>query len=86
MLVFGPRLSYAARMPAVFVHGVPDTERVCHRVVPQLGRSDVTCLGLPGFGRALPAGFDATKDAYAAWVAAGWPREAAAELRSLWSG
>jgi pimeloyl-ACP methyl ester carboxylesterase len=56
-------------MPAVLVHGVPDTEHVWHAVVPALGRADVTTLRLPGFGGApVPAGFDATKDTYAAWL------------------
>lgn len=61
---------YTAAMPAVFVHGVPDTDRVWSRVVAALGGDDVLCLRLPGFGRPVPAGFDATKDAYAAWLVA----------------
>ena len=55
-------------MPAIFVHGVPDTERVWHAVLARLGRRDVLTVSLPGFGHAPPAGFDATKDAYAAWL------------------
>ena len=39
-------------------------------VSPLLGRDDITCLRLPGFGGPLPTGFDATKDAYAAWLVA----------------
>lgn len=69
-LVIRPALSYAAAMPAIFVHGVPDTEHVWHRVIPLLGSDDVTCLRLPGFGGPLPTGFAATKDAYAAWLVA----------------
>jgi pimeloyl-ACP methyl ester carboxylesterase len=53
---------------AVFVHGVPDTARVWHAVLDHLGRRDVVTLSLPGFGNPAPAGFDPTKDAYAAWV------------------
>ena len=69
-LVIRPVLSYAATMPAIFVHGVPDTDRVWRLVSPLLGRDDVTCLRLPGFGGQLPSGFDATKDAYEEWLVA----------------
>jgi pimeloyl-ACP methyl ester carboxylesterase len=55
-------------MPALLVHGVPDTDRVWHAVVPRLGRPDVITLRLPGFGGPTPDGFDPTKDAYAAWL------------------
>ncbi|MBL9095977.1 MAG: alpha/beta hydrolase [Alphaproteobacteria bacterium] len=62
-------------MPAVFVHGVPDTARVWRPLLAQLKRSDVVCLSLPGFGNRRPAGFHADKDSYAAWLLA--------ELRKL---
>ena len=55
-------------MTAVLVHGVPDTERVWHAVVPRLSRTDVVTLRLPGFGGPAPSDFAATKDAYAAWL------------------
>ena len=55
-------------MPAVFVHGVPDTERVWSHVASRLGRADVVTLSLPGFGRAAPDGFAATKEAYVDWL------------------
>jgi pimeloyl-ACP methyl ester carboxylesterase len=55
-------------MPVLLVHGVPDTAHVWHAVVPRLGRDDVVTVGLPGFGTAVTPGFDATKDAYAAWL------------------
>jgi pimeloyl-ACP methyl ester carboxylesterase len=55
-------------MPAVFVHGVPDTQRVWDAVIPRLKRKDVLTLSLPGFGHALPAGFSATKEAYVDWL------------------
>lgn len=35
-------------MPAVFVHGVPDTSRVWHAVIARLPRQDVVTLALPG--------------------------------------
>jgi pimeloyl-ACP methyl ester carboxylesterase len=55
-------------VPALFVHGVPDTDRVWHAVLPKLDRRDVVSLRLPGFGQSAPADFLATKDAYAAWL------------------
>jgi pimeloyl-ACP methyl ester carboxylesterase len=55
-------------MPAVFVHGVPDTHRVWQHVVSHLDRSDVVTLSLPGFDSPLPEGFLATKEAYADWL------------------
>jgi pimeloyl-ACP methyl ester carboxylesterase len=64
-------------MPAVFVHGVPDTQRVWQPVIEQLQRSDVVCLSLPGFGNRRPADFQPDKDSYVAWLIAtlsGLPR------------
>lgn len=55
-------------MPAVFVHGVPDTARVWQAVLARLSRRDVVTLSLPGFGRPVPDGFDATKEAYVGWL------------------
>ena len=55
-------------MPAVFVHGVPDTAAMWDRVRSHLHRDDVVCLSLPGFGVAVPAGFEPTKESYAAWL------------------
>lgn len=57
-------------MPAVFVHGVPDTQRVWDAVTSRLGRKDEVRLSLPGFGCPLPAGFSATKEAYVDWLLA----------------
>lgn len=55
-------------MPAVFVHGVPDTARVWQPLLAQLKRKDTVCLSLPGFGNKRPAGFTPDKDSYAAWI------------------
>jgi pimeloyl-ACP methyl ester carboxylesterase len=57
-------------MPAVFVHGVPDTHRVWRAVIARLRRDDAVALSLPGFGSEIPAGFDCTKDAYCEWLRA----------------
>jgi len=55
-------------MPAVLVHGVPETERLWSSLRSRLDRSDVLTLALPGFGNPRPAGFGATMDDYAAWL------------------
>jgi pimeloyl-ACP methyl ester carboxylesterase len=57
-------------VPAVFVHGVPDTAALWEPLLAVLGRDDVLALTLPGFGAPVPSGFGCTKDEYAAWVAA----------------
>ncbi len=56
-------------VPAVLVHGVPDTHHVWDAVRSHLSRTDVVTPSLPGFGCAVPDGFDCTKEAYAAWLA-----------------
>jgi pimeloyl-ACP methyl ester carboxylesterase len=55
-------------MPAVFVHGVPDTPEVWDAVVSRLGRRDVVRLALPGFACPLTPGFGATKEEYVDWI------------------
>jgi pimeloyl-ACP methyl ester carboxylesterase len=57
-------------MPAVFVHGVPDTVALWSPLVAATGRTDVERLALPGFGNRPPSGWTATKEAYAAWLEA----------------
>jgi pimeloyl-ACP methyl ester carboxylesterase len=55
-------------MPAVFVHGVPETPAVWDGVRSRLHRDDVVALQLPGFGCARPDGFGATKEEYVSWL------------------
>lgn len=57
-------------MPAVLVHGVPDTARSWDRLRAALDRTDVVALSLPGFGVATPTDWTATKAEYAAWLEA----------------
>src|SRR5262245_34839948 len=57
-------------MPAVFVHGVPETWRVWSAIIDASGRDDAVALALPGFDAPLPDGFVPTKEAYAAWITA----------------
>ena len=55
-------------MPAVLVHGVPETSALWDGLAPLLGRDDVVTLQLPGFGTPRPAGFGATKEDYVDWL------------------
>ena len=57
-------------MTAVFVHGVPETPAVWHGLLAALDRPDTVALSLPGFDSARPAGFGATMEEYADWLAA----------------
>jgi pimeloyl-ACP methyl ester carboxylesterase len=56
-------------MPAVLLHGVPDTPALWDGVRAHLTRTDILTPKLPGFDAPVPAGFEATKAAYAAWLA-----------------
>jgi pimeloyl-ACP methyl ester carboxylesterase len=57
-------------MPAVFVHGNPETAAVWELLLAELtaARSDLVCLSPPGFGAPLPAGFGATHADYRDWL------------------
>lgn len=55
-------------MPAVFVHGVPETARVWDPLLEELARGDVVALRLPGFGAPPPEGFGSTKEEYVDWL------------------
>jgi len=57
-------------VPAVFVHGIPDTYRVWDAVFDHLTRTDVLALALPGLGNPVPEGFTATKEEYVDWIIA----------------
>jgi pimeloyl-ACP methyl ester carboxylesterase len=55
-------------MPAVLVHGVPDTPHLWEGVRARLSRDDVLTPALPGFVGDEPPGWDATKESYEAWL------------------
>lgn len=55
-------------MPAVFVHGVPDTAHLWDPISERLYRDDTVALSLPGFGVDAPAGFTHTKEEYVDWL------------------
>jgi pimeloyl-ACP methyl ester carboxylesterase len=63
-------LVYGPAMPAVFVHGNPETPVVWDPLLVELDRGDVVNLQLPGFGAPAPAGFAATKEDYVDWLTA----------------
>lgn len=55
-------------MPALLVHGVPETAAVWDGVREQLDDLAPRALALPGFGSPAPEGFDASKESYLAWL------------------
>jgi pimeloyl-ACP methyl ester carboxylesterase len=55
-------------MPAVFVHGVPETPAIWEALRSKLARDDVIAVQLPGFGCPRPPGFGATKEEYVTWL------------------
>jgi pimeloyl-ACP methyl ester carboxylesterase len=55
-------------MPAVLVHGVPETPAVWDALRGKLKRDDVIAVQLPGFGCPRPNGFGATKEEYVEWL------------------
>ena len=57
-------------MPAVLVHGVPDTHRLWDALRAHLRGRDVAGADLPGFGTPLPPGFEPTKESYVDWLIA----------------
>nr|WP_009999534.1 alpha/beta hydrolase [Streptomyces clavuligerus] len=55
-------------MPAILIHGVPDTHHVWDGVRRRLTRTDVEAWDLPGFGTPRPDGFGSTKEEYVDWL------------------
>jgi len=55
-------------MPAVLVHGVPETSALWGPMAAHLTGREVVLLGMPGFGSALPDGFEPTMETYAGWL------------------
>lgn len=55
-------------MTVVLVHGNPETSAIWDPLRAELGRDDVIAVSPPGFGAPVPDGFDATSDAYVAWL------------------
>jgi pimeloyl-ACP methyl ester carboxylesterase len=60
---------HVSQTRAVFVHGNPDTAAIWGPLLVELGHPDAVTLSPPGFGAPVPAGFGATADDYAAWLA-----------------
>ena len=57
-------------MPAVFVHGNPETSAIWGPLFDALERDDLVALTPPGFGAPSPEGWTATRREYVDWLAA----------------
>ncbi|MEM9893561.1 MAG: alpha/beta hydrolase [Actinomycetota bacterium] len=55
-------------MPAVLVHGNPETAAIWGPLIDALDRTDVITLSPPGFGAPTPEGWGATRAEYADWL------------------
>lgn len=58
-------------MTIVLVHGNPETAAIWDDLLPHLHNANVVRLSPPGFGSAIPPGFDCSVDAYRDWLADG---------------
>lgn len=56
-------------MPAIFVHGVPETGAIWTKLLALIQRPDAFAVDLPGFGTDLTPDFQPTMDSYATWLA-----------------
>ena len=56
-------------MPAVFVHGNPETSAIWGPLLAQLRRQDVVTLSPPGFGAPVPEGWTGSRHEYVGWLA-----------------
>lgn len=55
-------------MTIVLVHGSPETDAVWDDLIPHLRDDNVVRLSPPGFGSAVPSGFDCSTDSYRDWL------------------
>lgn len=55
-------------MTVVLVHGNPECAAIWTPLIDALGRDDVVALSPPGFGVALPTGFEPTVWSYLEWL------------------
>jgi len=55
-------------MPAVFVHGNPESPAIWRALFDALDRDDLIALAPPGFGAPVPEGFGATRADYVEWL------------------
>ena len=56
-------------MPAVFIHGNPETSAIWAPLFDALDREDLIALSPPGFGAPVPSGWTATRAEYIGWLA-----------------
>lgn len=57
-------------MPALLIHGNPDSSLLWERTLEQLGAygDEIVAADLPGFAEPAPEGFPCTKEAYVDWI------------------
>jgi hypothetical protein len=55
-------------MPAVFVHGNPETSEVWDGLRSELRRSATVAVSMPGFGCSRPDDFGSSKEEYVDWL------------------
>jgi pimeloyl-ACP methyl ester carboxylesterase len=55
-------------MPAVLVHGNPETSEVWDSLRSELRRSDTVAVSMPGFGCSRPDDFGSSKEEYLDWL------------------
>ena len=55
-------------MPAVFVHGNPETSAIWGELFDALERDDLVALTPPGFGAPSPEGWSASRSEYVDWL------------------
>ena len=55
-------------MPAVFVHGVPESSAIWSPMIGELDRDDIVTLSPPGFGAPVPGGWSPTWETYRDWL------------------
>ena len=55
-------------MPAILVHGNPESAPIWDLLIPELDRDDVLTLSPPGFGAPCPPGWGATHPEYLSWL------------------
>lgn len=55
-------------MPAVLIHGNPESDAIWDLLIPKLNRMDIIKLSPPGFGSPVPEDWKATRMEYINWL------------------
>ncbi len=65
-----PKRKETPTIPAIFVHGVPETHHLWEGVRSRLSRKDTIAPDMPDFGCDAPPGYGNTKEEYVDWLIA----------------